>query len=312
MSHAPMVPLLPSGPGGVRRGHRRMGPDHRHKAPKQGAFPLRKRYAPFMDREPTPSSPEILQGEKYTTRVLRVPRKRGMSLSVKPDGTICLCASISAREEALRVFVARNEEWIGRQLRKYEGLKSRFPPKTYAQNEVFPLMGEVLKLSFFPREDSGRGRILRLGQDLRVEIPVEKWQPSFLTEPQPWLAPHVKHFYKKKAEEVLPVYFSKWVDRTGFQPKKLILRSQKTLWGSCSGRGVISLNWRLVAAPIEALEYVIIHELCHLRHPDHSERFWNLVGTFVPTFKTHRSWLNSNQFAFDFLSKQSDLYHSKV
>jgi predicted metal-dependent hydrolase len=72
------------------------------------------------------------------------------------------------------------------------------------------------------------------------------------------------------------------------------IADQKTLWGSCAANGTISLSWRLVMAPPVVFRYVVIHELCHLRHHDHSERFWRLVQRQMPDFERHRRWLREN------------------
>ena len=99
-----------------------------------------------------------------------------------------------------------------------------------------------------------------------------------------------------------------WAQQMKLAPNKISFRSQKTRWGSCSSRGVITLNWRLIGAPDSVSDYVIIHELAHLKYQDHSKRFWNLVEEFCPDFKADKKWLRENQYSFDFLAKKSELY----
>jgi predicted metal-dependent hydrolase len=70
--------------------------------------------------------------------------------------------------------------------------------------------------------------------------------------------------------------------------------SQRTLWGSCSPRGNLSFNWRLVLAPFDVLDYVVVHELCHLHVPDHSARFWRLVERQRPAWREQRDWLREH------------------
>ncbi len=72
------------------------------------------------------------------------------------------------------------------------------------------------------------------------------------------------------------------------------IADQKTLWGSCTAENRISLSWRLVMAPPEVMRYVVVHELCHVRHHNHSKRFWNLVARQMPEFETHRRWLGEH------------------
>jgi predicted metal-dependent hydrolase len=80
----------------------------------------------------------------------------------------------------------------------------------------------------------------------------------------------------------------------GLVPRSIRIKDQKTLWGSCTARGDIGLNWRLVLAPAEVLEYVVVHELCHLRVRNHGPAFWRLVGTVLPGFDASRRWLRDH------------------
>jgi predicted metal-dependent hydrolase len=73
--------------------------------------------------------------------------------------------------------------------------------------------------------------------------------------------------------------------------ERIAIRDQRTRWGSCSTRGTLSFNWRLVLAPAEVLEYVVVHELCHLREPNHSRRFWGLLESVRPAFRAEKEWL---------------------
>jgi predicted metal-dependent hydrolase len=72
---------------------------------------------------------------------------------------------------------------------------------------------------------------------------------------------------------------------------RIQIRDQRSLWGSCSTRGTLSFNWRLVLAPFEVLDYVVVHELCHLLEPNHSRRFWKLVEARRPDWRVQREWL---------------------
>ena len=74
----------------------------------------------------------------------------------------------------------------------------------------------------------------------------------------------------------------------------------------------MSLNWRLIAAPVECLDYVVIHELSHLKYQNHSKSFWSLVERYSPHWKSHKKWLRDHQYDFDFLAKKSELHPSEA
>ena len=93
------------------------------------------------------------------------------------------------------------------------------------------------------------------------------------------------------AREIVSALAEEEADELGVAYRQIRIGSQRTLWGSCSPRGVLSFNWRLVLAPFEVLDYVVVHELCHLHVLDHSRRFWTLVERRRPMWREQRDWL---------------------
>ena len=139
----------------------------------------------------------------------------------------------------------------------------------------------------------------------------------FLIEKQHWLI--TKYLEAKQKQEAIPFsdltdtqraaltrryidaakeYFPKRVayfhQFTGGTYSRITIRDQKTRWGSCSSKGTLSFNWRLMLAPPAILDYVVVHELCHLRHMDHSPAFWQAVGEVFPDYASARKWLRKH------------------
>lgn len=139
----------------------------------------------------------------------------------------------------------------------------------------------------------------------------------FLVEKQHWLI--TKYLEAKQKQEAIPCsdltdtqraaltrryidaakeYFPKRVayfhQFTGGTYSRITIRDQKTRWGSCSSKGTLSFNWRLMLAPPAILDYVVVHELCHLRHMDHSPAFWQAVGEVFPDYASARKWLRKH------------------
>ena len=93
------------------------------------------------------------------------------------------------------------------------------------------------------------------------------------------------------ARELISTLAEEHRERIGVEYRRIRIGGQRTLWGSCSPRGTLSFNWRLVLAPLEVVDYVVVHELCHLRVPNHSQRFWALVERHRPHWRQQRDWL---------------------
>ncbi len=100
--------------------------------------------------------------------------------------------------------------------------------------------------------------------------------------------------YIEAAREYFPKRVTYFLPLTGGCFQRITIRDQKTRWGSCSARGTLSFNWRLMLAPPAVLDYVVVHELCHLTHMNHSAAFWALVESVCPDYRIHRKWLKEH------------------
>ena len=96
------------------------------------------------------------------------------------------------------------------------------------------------------------------------------------------------------ARELFSALAEEEAERLAVTYERIRIGDQRTLWASCSARGTLSFNWRLVLAPLEVLDYVVVHELCHLRVPNHSKRFWKLVEARRPHWREQRDWLREH------------------
>jgi predicted metal-dependent hydrolase len=99
---------------------------------------------------------------------------------------------------------------------------------------------------------------------------------------------------RRAARELVAMVAADEGPALGVEPARIQVRDQRTRWGSCSARGTLSFNWRLALAPFEVLDYVVVHELCHLREPNHSRRFWSLVESRRPGWREQRAWLREH------------------
>ena len=104
----------------------------------------------------------------------------------------------------------------------------------------------------------------------------------------------IDRWYRREARRRITAAVAREAGRLGVEHTSIAIRDQRTRWGSCSRRGTLSFNWRLVIAPVEVLDYVVIHELCHLRELNHSKAFWRLVDEALPNWREQRRWLNEH------------------
>lgn len=107
-----------------------------------------------------------------------------------------------------------------------------------------------------------------------------------------------RDFYREKAREVLSQRTAYYAGMMGVTYGRIAIREQKTRWGSCSSTGNLNFNWKLILMPPGVLDYVVVHELAHRREMNHSDRFWDLVASYMPEYKKYRSWLRDNGSGF--------------
>ena len=100
--------------------------------------------------------------------------------------------------------------------------------------------------------------------------------------------------YRNAAKEYFTKRVEHYIQITGGTYTRITIRDQKTRWGSRSSSGTLSFNYRLMYAPLKVLDYVVVHELCHITHMNHSKEFWNMVASILPDYKESRNWLKEH------------------
>lgn len=240
----------------------------------------------------------------YPLDIQRIPFQRHLKLRVQVNGTIAITVGKLISQKQIFKFLEQHKLWIDKSQKDHAELRKKYPIKKYINGEFFPYIGEEKPLKIELRKTKNL-KFIFTSDFLLCHQPIDE---NF----------HSRDFkeslikcYKSAGKKWLINRVNHWSMQMQLHPKKLSFRSQKTRWGSCSSSGNISLNWRLLAAPLPVMDYVVIHELAHLKHQNHSSQFWALVATFDPLYKYHRRWLRENQWAFDFLARRSELHIEK-
>lgn len=216
--------------------------------------------------------------------VRRTPRAKRITVKVDPrDGAVEVVMPVAASDADAARAVLELEDWIARHrakvvdARKAAG-RDRLPG-------TVPYLGESLPTV----EEPGRARVHHKEGRLLVpagadrDLALERW---YRREAKRELTPRVE-------AAVIELHITA-PGRIRIEYARTAIRDQRTRWGSCSASGTISLNWRLLLAPDEVAEYVVVHEVCHLAEMNHSARYWELVGALFPEFERPRRWLREN------------------
>jgi len=200
-----------------------------------------------------------------------------VAIHIQLNGEVKVLAPNGVREQRILDFVHQKNKWVMRHLdrinqRKDRGLLTHLIPGGwfyFKGNKITIVAGET---------------------DHGMFVSPSQFSISFRGD---WVLKIREALFKEAHSIILP-RVQELAIQLQMAPKRTRLSTAKHAWGSCSGKGVISIHWALVMAPSVVLDDVIIHELCHLVHPNHSDRFWNLVKVFTATETDSKAWLKMN------------------
>lgn len=219
----------------------------------------------------------LLAGKKVKCVCLRSGKARYIHLRIGDENSLSVTLPQNARLRDAETAVRRHARWILSQLRRRE-LENRTPPFFMEEGRELPLLNEKRRLTLLSTERS-RAFQEENPDSLRLHL------PAFDQSAVPSL---IREWYTHKARIYLKIRILHWSRRMTVHPGSFRVKNQKTLWGSCSRKGNLNFNWRMLLLPEETADYLIIHELAHLRHMNHSPRFWSEVARFCPDYRRHR------------------------
>ncbi len=204
-----------------------------------------------------------------------------MALQIDAKGGLIVRAPYQVKERAILEFIERNQDWIDK-------AKKVSKDRARERKEYQPVIGG--RFLFLGKEyiiSETNERKIQCLED-RIRIPQNSEADKELSQ---WLKKQARSFLKARVKD--------HAARMGFGPEEIRITQARSRWGSCSGRNVISFSYRLMMCPEEVIDYVIIHELCHIPEKNHKNSFWQLVEAFDPDYKKHREWLHSHGFLME-------------
>ncbi len=225
----------------------------------------------------------------FNIEIKRTGRKRSVGFSVRWPDTMVVTAPKRLDKNALTEMIKSRHAWAERRINRLSEEYGRLGlPKQHTGGETFPYLGEQYPLTVIA--SGGRTRPKCRLDDGRfvVEIKLadEDEQPVLVKKA-------LDNWYRAQAEQILTDSVKRWTPLVGAIPVSVQIRNQRSRWGSCSRKGAINLNWRLVLLPPDLLDYVVVHELYHLKRADHSSKYWALVEKSIPDHKKKRRLLHT-------------------
>lgn len=224
---------------------------------------------------------------KIEYKILRTKRFTG-SISIKiKNGEVVASAPFWVPKMAIDNFISEKSDWIIKSLKAQKPVEA---DKKYITGEKHLFFGKEYSLDIITVEKPIRTNVKNKDDRLVVEVYVGINKEKLAQEVQKALL----HFYLEKGISYLTEKVNYYTNLLEVEYSKIEIKKVSSIWGSCSAKNVLSFNRKLVLAPLDIIDYVIVHEVCHLRERNHSSRFWGLVFKFDKNYKEHRKWLHLN------------------
>lgn len=233
-----------------------------------------------------------MKAPKKTPIVYAVVRSRRSTadIIVERDGSVLVRAPESATNAQIARIVSAKEYWIYRTLAEWRDLNATRVLREYKNGEGFLYLGRAYRLSLIEHQDVPlrlkNGRFL-LRRELVENGVVQSAKDAF------------RSYYIERGQERIPKRVEYYAPKVGVEPSGVGVRDLGHRWATWSPSGKLAFHWKCMMAPLTIVDYIVVHELCHFHHGDHTEAFWNEVDKVMPNYRERKEWLRKHGAGLD-------------
>jgi predicted metal-dependent hydrolase len=221
--------------------------------------------------------------------LIRSERKTA-DIVIERSGEVIVRAPVEVSDDVIRSIVAERQLWVHRSLAEWAELNATRMHRPLAQGQGFAYLGRSYRLKFVEDRDS----TLRL-KNGRWELS----EPFYLEHGEYAVRKAFRDFYIAKGNLIFAERVARFAPMVAVTPSAIEVKELGYYWASCGNTGALNFNWKTVMAPQTVIDYIVVHELCHLRHRDHTDAFWNEVDKVLPNFRERKEWLRKHGAALD-------------
>jgi hypothetical protein len=223
-----------------------------------------------------------IECQGYIVEIIRTDRRKTADIRVE-EGAVAIVVPQVTSNEKVEQLINSKHHWITQKLAAQRDVMPA-SSRRFVSGEALPYLGRNYRL----KVETGHFKPAKLiNGRLVVTVPADSNQSAMVRNA-------VIRWYKRHAQEKLTEKAERYAKLMGVMPKSIGIKTFKSRWGSCLKNGHIDFNWLVMMAPNRVVDYVVIHELCHLTHYDHSPLFWKEVARQMPDYEECRSWLRNN------------------
>jgi len=229
--------------------------------------------------------------------VVRTDRKT-VGIILDNDKNLTIRSPKNTEEDEIRKIIEDKSSWILKKLTEIDKIKPPPKPKEFLSGEKLPYLGRRYRIKTTGSESIKKVKVMLYQGKFIIEYPKkleqneEKRREAVRDELISWYREHAKEKIKERAEKYRKIL--------GVKPNNVVIKKQQKRWGSCSSKRNLNFNWKIIMAPMSIVDYVVAHELVHLKHSNHSKDFWQSVETIIPDYEERLEWLKVNGRRLDF------------
>lgn len=227
---------------------------------------------------------QTIQGDGFIVTVIKSSRRKTTALKIK-EGEVSIHIPTRLPIKYAREFVLQKTSWI--QTKLNDQARKTIVDKQFITGEEFIFLDKKYTLRLIQVEASPS--VIKTPTTIEIQGRINRLSTASIRAA-------LIRWYKQQAEQYLSSRTAKISQNINLTPQSVTVKTYKARWGSCGIQGDVQFNWKLILAPKDIIDYVIIHELCHIKHHNHSAKFWQLVAHHYPAFKSSRAWLKANGY----------------
>lgn len=216
-------------------------------------------------------------------------RRRTTSIEIR-DAQVTVRAPVGMDEHYILAFVTKKQRWIEQKIAEQQQRIDAVPERQYVQGATFPYLGTSLQLHI---ETASEARVQRVDTSFAEQLVVALSRRSRLPGHEQ-VRRLVSRWYQQEALTLLTLRTEQLAAVLGLQVASVSVKATRSRWGQCTTRGDIQYNWQIILAPDAIVDYLVAHEVCHLRHHNHGPAFWALVEQVCPHWRQSRQWLKNH------------------
>jgi len=225
----------------------------------------------------------------FNFTLLHSSKLKTVKITVEFEHGVEVTAPAGMSDQAVEQILQQKGRWIMEKLDAIASIDAPPPKKEFVSGEKFLYLGRQHTLVVSERAER-RPLLVMRSSTFEATVPPE----LKIWDRQNIIRELFRVWYQQRPEAKLIEQVRTYADRLNLQPTEIKVMHLDQRWGSCTPRGVVHLNWRLIMAPIQIIDYLVVHELCHLSIPEHSPRFWDRVGSIIADYEDRREWLRVN------------------